>query len=123
MQLTITNLTSSPVYIRELYASVPSATPLVLSRTAPEIQAMSGLFAAVAAGSVSMAVSEDTNENTSNALQVVEAAIPMAPPNYTTGGRPASTTFPVGSMIWNTTTSLPNFATSGGWVLADGTAA
>jgi hypothetical protein len=120
MQLTITNLTLSPVFIRDLYASVAVGVPAVLQRSAGEIEAMQGLMEAVAAGSVSMAVVENTAENASNALQVVEAAIPMAPPNYTTAGRPAFASMPSGSMIFNTTTNIPNFASAGGWRDATG---
>jgi len=120
MQLTITNLTLAPVYIGDLYASVPVGTPVVLSRSAPQIEAMQALFAAVAAGSVSMAVVENSSEDVSNGLQVVNAAIPMAPPNFTTAGRPAFATMPSGSMIWNTTTTKPNFASAGGWRDATG---
>jgi hypothetical protein len=120
MQLTITNLTTSPVYIGDLYASVAVGTPAVIQRSAGEIQAMQGLMAAVAAGTVSMAVVENSAENTSNVLQAVEAAIPMAPPNFTTAGRPAFASMPSGSMIFNTTTNIPNFASAGGWRDATG---
>jgi hypothetical protein len=120
MQLTITNLTAAPVLIQDLYAYVPVGTPLVVERTAPQIESMVSLTAAVAAGTVSMAVVESTAEDTSNSLQVVEAAIPVAPPLYTTGGRPAFAAQPVGRMIFNTTTNIPNFATAGGWRDATG---
>jgi hypothetical protein len=43
------------------------------------------------------------------------------PPSYTTLLRPSATLFDAGTMIWNTTTAIPNFSTGTIWVNAAGT--
>lgn len=61
--LRITNLTTSPVYMNDLYTTIPESTvalpqlPYVdVERSPAEISSMKGLHAAVAAGTVSVAV-------------------------------------------------------------------
>lgn len=43
--------------------------------------------------------------------------------NYTTAGRPAATAVPIGTMIYNTTTSIPNWSDGTNWKDAAGAAA
>lgn len=54
--VTITNLTTSPVYLRDLYTSVPASKSITVSRAASDLSRMSGLQAAVAAGTVAVSV-------------------------------------------------------------------
>lgn len=119
MQLTITNLTTSPVYIRDLYASVAVGTPTVIQRTAAQIEAMEGLQAAVQAGSVSYSVVPTATETASQVYQVLDVANPNKMPTYTTAGRPAAASVPK-SEIFNSTTGIPNFSNGAAWVDATG---
>jgi hypothetical protein len=115
MQLTITNLTSSPVYIRDLYTSVLPGFPVVTSRTAAQVQAMTGLQEAVVAATVSYALVPSATDTASQVYQVIDVSNPNKLKAYTTAGRPVSTTMPVSSAIWNTDTDIPNFADGAVW--------
>lgn len=115
MQLTITNITSSPVYVRELYTSVLPGFPVVISRTAAQFQAMTGLLEAVVAATVSLALVPSATETASMVYQVIDVSNPNKLPEYTTAGRPLSSTMPISSAIWNTTTDMPNFADGADW--------
>lgn len=66
--LTITNLTSSPVYITELYTSVLTTAPLVTSRPLAALSGMAGLQAAITAATVSLAVTPTADELASGLL-------------------------------------------------------
>jgi hypothetical protein len=73
-QLTITNQTSDPVYIKDLYTSVPVGTPLVVDRSATDLASMTGLQDAVAAGQVTMSITYSAAEQPlATAPDVVEA--------------------------------------------------
>lgn len=119
MQLTITNLTTTPRYIRDLYASVQVGTPTVIQRTAAQIEAMNGLQEAVQAGDVSYSVTPSATETASQVYQVLDVANPDKLPSYTTAGRPAAASVPL-STIWNSTTGIPNFSNGVAWIDATG---
>ena len=119
MQVTITNLTTSPVFIRDLYTSVQPGTPVVIQRTAGELEAMGGLQAAIVAASVSVALAPTAVETSSQIYQTIDVANPDKLPSYTTAGRPVASTVPL-STIWNSTTGIPNFSNGVAWVDAAG---
>jgi hypothetical protein len=119
MQLTITNLTTSPVFIRDLYTAVQPGTPVVIQRSAGQLEAMTGLQAAIQAGSVSIALVPSAAETASQVYQVIDVANPDKLPSYTTAGRPVASTVPLSS-IWNSTTGIPNFSNGAAWVDAAG---
>lgn len=64
--LRITNLTTSPYYLNDLYATIPASTAPVpyldVVRSPAEVSAMRGLEAAVAAGSLSCDVTYSASE-------------------------------------------------------------
>ena len=81
-QLTITNQTSEPVYIKDLYTSVPVGTPLVVDRSATDLAGMTGLQEALAAGDVTLSIVYSASEQPlATAPDVVEAvdAAPVTP--------------------------------------------
>lgn len=59
--LTITNNTSSPVLVQELYASVAANGTLTTERTAADIQGMTSFLSSVEAGDLSYTLKSDTN--------------------------------------------------------------
>lgn len=73
-QVTITNLTSSPVLIQDLYASVPGSGTLVFERSGSELSWMRSLQRAIALGQVSVQIVFNADENTADldALERVE---------------------------------------------------
>jgi len=119
MQLTITNLTATPVYIRDLYTAVQPGIPVVTQRSGAELEAMGGLQEAIQAGSVSISLTPSATETASQVYQVVDVANPDKLPSYTTAGRPAAASVPL-STIWNSTTGIPNFSNGVAWVDAAG---
>lgn len=81
MQVVITNLTSSPVYIGDIYTSVQVGIPLTITRSGSDLNGMAALMAAIADGSVSVAITPTAAELASGLLAPPEAveAVDMAP--------------------------------------------
>lgn len=68
MQVVITNLTSSPVYIGDIYTSVPVGSPLTIERAASDLSGMAALMKAIADGDVSITVTPTADELASGLL-------------------------------------------------------
>jgi len=68
MQVVITNLTSSPVYIGDIYTSVPVGTPLTIERAASDLSGMVALQKAIADGDVTITVTPTADELASGLL-------------------------------------------------------
>lgn len=68
MQVQITNLTSSPVYIGDIYTSVPVGSPLTIERSASDLSGMAALQKAIADGDVSIVVTPTADELASGLL-------------------------------------------------------
>lgn len=62
MQVTVTNISSSPVPIGDIYTTIPVGGSVVFSRAASQISAMAALQKAVAAGLVTVAAVEEAFE-------------------------------------------------------------
>lgn len=81
MQLVVTNISSSPVYIRDLYVEIPAGGSVTTERSGSDLSGMEGLIVALDAGTVSVAITPTSAEVASGFLtppQAVEAR-DMAP--------------------------------------------
>ena len=81
MQLVVTNISSSPVYIRDLYVEIPVGGSVTTERSGSDLSGMEGLIDALDAGTVSVAITPTAAEVASGFLtppQAVEAR-DMAP--------------------------------------------
>jgi len=75
--VTITNLTTSPLHIGDLYATIPASTSIVIQRFASDLSRMPALQAAVAAGTAAVSVALSTDETTSG-LATAEGSVQAA---------------------------------------------
>lgn len=60
--VTITNLTSAPLYIGDLYTTIAASSSIVISRSSSDLPRMAALQAAVAAGNAAVSVALTANE-------------------------------------------------------------
>lgn len=81
MQLVVTNISSSPVYIRDLYHEIPVGGSITTARAASDLSGMDGLIEALDAGTVSVSVTPTVAEIASGFLTPPQAvqAVDMAP--------------------------------------------
>lgn len=81
MQLVVTNISSSPVYIRDLYHEIPVGGSVTTSRSASDMSGMDGLIEALDAGTVTVSVTPTAAEIASGFLTPPQAvqAVDMAP--------------------------------------------
>lgn len=108
---TIQNISTSQVYIRDLYDSLEPGETVVLQRSLGQLGAMFGLHEALTAGTISLVSlvttpAEDTFGGTA--------------PSYSNTTRPAATGLRAGFMIWNTDDNAPNFSDGTSWRDANG---
>lgn len=100
--LTITNNTSSPVLVQELYASVPASGTLSTSRTMEDVMGMTSFLASVAAGTLSYTITYSTLEKDAGMDQTSESQLYLGVPATASttavhagfAGNNASNTFP-----------------------------
>jgi hypothetical protein len=74
--LTVTNLSSAPVFIGDLYTTVPVGGSITTTRNATDLPAMHGLQAAIVAGSVAASIQYSTTESGSGFVGQGEPAGP-----------------------------------------------
>jgi hypothetical protein len=81
MQLVVTNISSDPVYIRDLYIEIPAGESVTTDRAASDMSGMSGLIEALDAGTVSVSLTPSAAEIASGFLTPPQAvqAVDMAP--------------------------------------------
>lgn len=79
--LTITNNTSEPVLVQELYAFVPASGSLETSRSYADVQAMSSFLAAVAAGTLSYSLSYTDEERKAGVDAAQESMLVLGAPD------------------------------------------
>ncbi len=113
MIVTITNVSSGQVFLSTHYVTLAPAATVQVVRTAADIDADVQLKALVLAGSVTLSFTEEA----SDAVVVGFGAKVL---EYTDATRPAATTMPSGTMIWNTSDSAPNFSDGTNWRDASG---
>lgn len=68
MNVTVNNISSSPVSIRELYTTIPVGGSVTFKRSAAEVAVMRGLQQAVADGLVTVAAVDEAYELASNLI-------------------------------------------------------
>lgn len=71
MDVTVNNISSSEVPIRELYTTIPAGGSVAFKRSAAEVACMRGLQKAVADGLVTVAAVEEAYEAASNLTVVL----------------------------------------------------
>lgn len=81
MQLVVTNISSSPVYIRDLYTEIAAGESVTTERSGSDLSGMTGLIEALDAGTVSVSVTPSAAEIASGFLTPPSAiqAQDMAP--------------------------------------------
>jgi len=79
--LTITNNTSEPVLVQELYAFVPANGTLSTQRTESDVQGMSSFLTNVAAGTLSYTITLSAAEKLAGSLQGAESVINLGAPD------------------------------------------
>jgi len=81
MQLTVTNISTSPVYIRDLYTELPPGGSVITERSGSDLSSMEGLIAAMNEGTVSVSIAPSAAEVASGFLTPPQAvqAVDMAP--------------------------------------------
>ncbi len=104
--LTITNLTSSPVLVQELYASVPASGTLATERTQSDVLGMSSFLTSVAAGDLSYVITYSDEE-----LAAGLAGAPI----FANVDRPDSSSVATGLEIYNTDDTAPNYSDGTDW--------
>lgn len=67
--VTITNLTTSPLYIGDLYATIPASSSIVVSRYASDLPRMKALQDAITAGNAAVSVALTASETASGLAQ------------------------------------------------------
>lgn len=70
-QLTVQNLTSDPVYIRDLYVTIQPNATITTTRFESDLSRMAGLQAAIAAGRVAASFQLSPAEQSSGLLAAV----------------------------------------------------
>jgi hypothetical protein len=78
--LTITNLTSDPVLVQELYASVPASGTLATERSQADVDGMSSFLQSVADGDLSYAITFSATELAAGAGNTLETMLDMGAP-------------------------------------------
>lgn len=68
--VTILNLTASPVYVSDIYTSVPANASLDITRSVSDLSRMAALQSLIAAGSLSAAVTYSADEKASGLIDV-----------------------------------------------------
>ena len=79
--LTITNNTSEPVLVQELYAFVPASGTLVTDRTYADVMGMPSFLASVAAGDLSYALTYTAEELAAGVDQSQESMLVLGAPD------------------------------------------
>ena len=81
MQLVVTNISSSPVYIRDLYTEIAVGGSVTTTRSGSDLSGMDGLIEALDAGTVSVSITPTAAEIASGFLTPPQAvqAVDMAP--------------------------------------------
>jgi hypothetical protein len=81
MQIVVTNISSAPVYIRDLYAEIPAGGSVTTTRSGSDLSGMDGLIEALDDGTVSVSLTPTAAEIASGFLTPPQAvqAVDMAP--------------------------------------------
>lgn len=109
MQVTFTNATSDILAIAAFYRSLAASESITVSMTAAQYDQELGLKTLVEDGSLTID-SIVAESGDSSALSAVVG------PSYDDAGRPAATTVPLFSAIWNTDDGAPNYSDGTNWV-------
>lgn len=92
--VTITNLTTSPLHIGDLYTTIPASTSIVVQRFASDLSRMPALQAAVAAGTAAVSVALIADETTSG-LATAEGSVQAADVAIVAATDAAATSFEI----------------------------
>lgn len=74
--LVVTNLSTKPVFIADLYVTIAVGGSVTTSRNASDLPAMQGLQAAIVAGTVAASVKYTTTESSAGLIGLGDAAVP-----------------------------------------------
>ena len=108
MLVTITNISSDPVYISLLYASLAPSAARTVQRTQSQLDAETQLLQLVLDSKVSLGF-------TSEATDSVGTGFESVPVSFSNANRPSPTTIPAFTSIWNTDENALNWSDGTNW--------
>lgn len=73
--ITVTNLTTSDVYVADLYCTVPASKAISTSRAMTDMSRMAGLMSLIAAGTVSISLAMTADEKASGLVDAEIASV------------------------------------------------
>jgi hypothetical protein len=108
MQVTFTNASSGPVYIGSIWMSLDAGQSVTTRRTIADLDRDQGLKVLVQSSTVTLAFAKEVGDD-------AFLGFPSAAPSYSNTTRPAASTVPVFTMIFNTDDHSPNFSDGTQW--------
>ena len=113
MQVTFTNTTGSPIYLSAIYMVLPALGSITTRRTRAQLDAEQQLKAYVQAGTITLSFTEETGDDAG-----IGSAGSLV--SYSNTTRPAASTVPAFSAIWNTSDNAVNWSDGTNWRSSDG---
>jgi hypothetical protein len=112
MLVTFTNTTSSPIYLSAIYKQLEptgvTGSSVQARRTPADLDANQQLKAYVVAGDITLAFTLETGDSAATGPG-------SSPVSYSNATRPAASTVPTFSSIWNTDDNALNWSDSVNW--------
>lgn len=108
MLVTITNASTTPVFLSQFYKILLPSVALQVRRTRSDLEADTILKQLVVAGTITLAFTEEVGDDAAVGLD-------SALKSYSDGTRPAASTVPTFSAIWNTSDNAPNWSDGTAW--------
>ena len=108
MQVTFTNVSGGDLYVSQLYRSMADGEAITTSRTLTDIEQDQGLKTLVDTGKLTLDFVKEDEDS-------VIPGFGERPMTFTNATRPVATSVPIGTMIFNTSDSAPNWSDGTDW--------
>lgn len=113
MLVTFTNASASALFLSQLYVEIPAGGTVTTQRTVADLEGDQTLKEYVVAGIITLAFATETGDNAALGFDRV-------PVSYSNATRPAATTVPAFTPIWNTSSNALEWSDGIQWRTADG---